>query len=467
MPVTRRHARTGQIGDGDTSGPEKPAARLRTLWSLRSGGAGDPADDADVDRVIEAFVAGDGHVLLVTGEHGPGPSRWAMRLLERARSVSDVVVAGHRADRSHVRVADGVPESAAAAVSLVRALARTRPGGPAAQWIARTTATTGKIASGPRLAHELSLVIVAEAARGPVTLLVEDIDRAGDGTFALIDNLRAVVDSVPLLVVVTATTCWGSRGPGDGRWRSWLGERAVLHVPVGPPARAVAPDAVLHATCGSAAEAPAQACSEGGQMDPAIRQELTELRASVAALEARQDVLIQALRHLSATIADMWGRPGPASAGELTAASAVGTGGEERDVAALFAAAVAPTAGAEAAATEAEVVAAGPERPAAVPHPVVTASVAPPGDAPQLTTREAEIMALAAVGCTNQEIADRLYLSVATVERQFTNLYRRLGVRNRAQALGILAKFGLPESLPVNAPPPARSSPAGAEAGPG
>lgn len=67
-----------------------------------------------------------------------------------------------------------------------------------------------------------------------------------------------------------------------------------------------------------------------------------------------------------------------------------------------------------------------------------------PATIPTLTARETDIMALAATGCTNQEIAKRLYLSVATVERHCTNLYRRLGVRNRAQALGILGRFGLP-----------------------
>ena len=57
-------------------------------------------------------------------------------------------------------------------------------------------------------------------------------------------------------------------------------------------------------------------------------------------------------------------------------------------------------------------------------------------------------MALAAVGCTNQEIAKRLFLSVATVERHCTTLYRRLGVRNRAQALGILGRLRFAEGSP-------------------
>jgi DNA-binding CsgD family transcriptional regulator len=61
---------------------------------------------------------------------------------------------------------------------------------------------------------------------------------------------------------------------------------------------------------------------------------------------------------------------------------------------------------------------------------------------PALSERETDIMALAATGCTNQEIAKRLFLSVATVERHCTNLYRRLGVRNRAQALGVLGQLG-------------------------
>ena len=45
-----------------------------------------------------------------------------------------------------------------------------------------------------------------------------------------------------------------------------------------------------------------------------------------------------------------------------------------------------------------------------------------------LTLREREILALAARGMTNDEIAAELVISVRTVERHFHNLYLKLGV---------------------------------------
>jgi DNA-binding NarL/FixJ family response regulator len=57
-----------------------------------------------------------------------------------------------------------------------------------------------------------------------------------------------------------------------------------------------------------------------------------------------------------------------------------------------------------------------------------------------LSARQVEILRLAADGLTNAQIAGQLYLSVATVERHCTIAYRTLGVRNRAQALGVLAR---------------------------
>ncbi|MES2262640.1 MAG: LuxR C-terminal-related transcriptional regulator [Pseudomonadota bacterium] len=55
------------------------------------------------------------------------------------------------------------------------------------------------------------------------------------------------------------------------------------------------------------------------------------------------------------------------------------------------------------------------------------------GDAP--TARELELLRLIEAGLSNQEIADRLSLSVATVKWHLYNLYSKLGVKNRAAAL--------------------------------
>ncbi|HEX5535165.1 MAG TPA: alpha/beta fold hydrolase [Actinomycetales bacterium] len=51
-----------------------------------------------------------------------------------------------------------------------------------------------------------------------------------------------------------------------------------------------------------------------------------------------------------------------------------------------------------------------------------------------LSPREAEIMALVASGCTNAQVAQRLVLSVRTVERHLLNAYIKLGVRGRSEA---------------------------------
>jgi DNA-binding CsgD family transcriptional regulator/RecA/RadA recombinase len=54
---------------------------------------------------------------------------------------------------------------------------------------------------------------------------------------------------------------------------------------------------------------------------------------------------------------------------------------------------------------------------------------------PGLSDREHEVFALVATGLTNQEIAEQLHVSVKTVERHLSNLYRKLGVKNRAEAV--------------------------------
>jgi DNA-binding CsgD family transcriptional regulator len=51
-----------------------------------------------------------------------------------------------------------------------------------------------------------------------------------------------------------------------------------------------------------------------------------------------------------------------------------------------------------------------------------------------LTHREIEALRLVAQGATNVEIANRMFLSVKTVERHLLNAYRKAGVRNRAEA---------------------------------
>ena len=53
----------------------------------------------------------------------------------------------------------------------------------------------------------------------------------------------------------------------------------------------------------------------------------------------------------------------------------------------------------------------------------------------QLSEREIEVMRCLAEGLTNQEIADRLYLSLYTVKAHARNIYSKLGVSNRTLAV--------------------------------
>jgi DNA-binding NarL/FixJ family response regulator len=63
---------------------------------------------------------------------------------------------------------------------------------------------------------------------------------------------------------------------------------------------------------------------------------------------------------------------------------------------------------------------------------------------PTLTPRESEILALIAGGATNREIAGALFLSPHTVKEHTSTLYRKLGARNRADAVQRAQRLGLP-----------------------
>lgn len=58
-----------------------------------------------------------------------------------------------------------------------------------------------------------------------------------------------------------------------------------------------------------------------------------------------------------------------------------------------------------------------------------------PGRAAGLSPREAEILALITQGLSNQEIADRAYLSINSVKTYIRAAYRKIGVTRRSQAV--------------------------------
>jgi DNA-binding NarL/FixJ family response regulator len=53
---------------------------------------------------------------------------------------------------------------------------------------------------------------------------------------------------------------------------------------------------------------------------------------------------------------------------------------------------------------------------------------------PPLTSRERQILELVIEGCTNREIAERMFLAESTVKRHLSSTFRRLGVNSRREA---------------------------------
>jgi len=62
---------------------------------------------------------------------------------------------------------------------------------------------------------------------------------------------------------------------------------------------------------------------------------------------------------------------------------------------------------------------------------------------PELTNREREILALIAKGLTNNELAAKLVLSPKTVRNHITNIFSKLQVADRAEAISRAKKAGL------------------------
>jgi DNA-binding CsgD family transcriptional regulator len=59
---------------------------------------------------------------------------------------------------------------------------------------------------------------------------------------------------------------------------------------------------------------------------------------------------------------------------------------------------------------------------------------------PNLTETERQVADLVAAGLTNREVADRLFVSVRTVEANLSRTYAKLGVRSRTELAGRLTR---------------------------
>jgi len=60
-----------------------------------------------------------------------------------------------------------------------------------------------------------------------------------------------------------------------------------------------------------------------------------------------------------------------------------------------------------------------------------------------LSEREIEVLGLIAAGCSNAEIAARLYITIGTVKTHINNIYGKLEVESRTQAVAKARGIGL------------------------
>jgi DNA-binding NarL/FixJ family response regulator len=61
----------------------------------------------------------------------------------------------------------------------------------------------------------------------------------------------------------------------------------------------------------------------------------------------------------------------------------------------------------------------------------------------KLTPREREVLQLIAKGLANEEIAKTLFISKHTVKNHITNIYRKMGSRNRTKVALWAIRYGL------------------------
>ena len=101
----------------------------------------------------------------------------------------------------------------------------------------------------------------------------------------------------------------------------------------------------------------------------------------------------------------------------------------------------------------------GPVRPAGQRRPVARDARTTPGAVPPLTTREQDVVRLAAQGLTNRVIGSRLGISPRTVEGHLNHAFEKLGTSSRTELVHYAFTHGL---LPPAPPGPAsRTQPQG------
>lgn len=93
-------------------------------------------------------------------------------------------------------------------------------------------------------------------------------------------------------------------------------------------------------------------------------------------------------------------------------------------------------------------------------HPALGAALlapdAPParlgGPGGELSERESEVLRLIALGLTNAEVAEKLYVSVRTVETHRAHIQQKLDIRSRAELVRFARDTGLLDDDPGSVP---------------
>jgi two-component system, NarL family, response regulator NreC len=67
---------------------------------------------------------------------------------------------------------------------------------------------------------------------------------------------------------------------------------------------------------------------------------------------------------------------------------------------------------------------------------------------PDLSERETDVLRLIALGHTNAEIAEKLYISVRTVETHRAHILQKLGISSRAELVRCALARGLIDTRP-------------------
>lgn len=75
--------------------------------------------------------------------------------------------------------------------------------------------------------------------------------------------------------------------------------------------------------------------------------------------------------------------------------------------------------------------------------PAIALKLAEHASTDALTERQAEVLQLVAAGKSNLQIAEQIYISEGTVKAHMRSILRKLGARDRAQAISVALKRGL------------------------